>query len=328
MSMKKKNRCLEDKYAVQNSQPSATTPRKNRVPHSKEGSRQGSVAQESNPQCDSNNPFIIEDIDVHPDIEDAADRLRPLSISPVDKKRTTDTQRAQSRHLSATPSKSKIMTLKSPSKRSPLKPPVLGVAPSLSVDNPTAGNSRGLLQNNLTEILRLAKQENNKSSNISRRPPRKLQGRANSATESGLLGNDSNSLSRSNSMKSNFSVAAGGESVTDDSNNRNDSLSRTNSNTFSNNLDFGESMVYDSHREPSVGRGTHGVVNSQAEAPPSQAIHYLDTDAEAERKKLFEKLAMIDERVDMKGRKMVQSTVSAQELGGPVPRKTRRAAAG
>ncbi|EPS39230.1 hypothetical protein H072_7019 [Dactylellina haptotyla CBS 200.50] len=318
MSMKKKERSLEHRYLVKNPKPystSSTTPRKSKDVRNG-GSGQNSLAQDSNPQqSDSENPFTIEEIDVQPDIDNAADRLLPLSISPLANEKKPHTYRSQSTSVSTTPSKSKIMTLKTPSKRSPVKQPILNVAPPLETDKPAA-NGRRLLQNNLTEILRLAKQEN-KTSGVPRRPPRKFQGRANSASESGLLGNDSNSLPRSNSLKS----AAAGESIADDSNNKNDSLSRTNSNTLSNNLDFGESMVYDSNHESGGRRGPHSDFD-----PPSQAIHYIDTDAEAERKKLFEKLALTDDGGDMKGRKVFQSTVSAQELGGPVPRRTRRLA--
>ncbi|KAK6512172.1 hypothetical protein TWF481_001063 [Arthrobotrys musiformis] len=325
MSMKRKERWPEGKYIVKKPEMKEpiVPPKKPRVPLFDE-SQSTEPAQEPHPllQEDSNNPFIIEDIDPPPDVEETTRRLRPLSISPIaEEKRKPPTSKSQPPSLSATPSKSKskFMTLKSPAKKSPSQPPA---APPL-FDQDGSHNNGSLLQNNLTEILRRVKKENKPPL---RRPPRKLQGRANSASEdSGLLGG--NSLSRDNSIQSN---AEGGQDSIDTtasttskykygltSLSRADSIANNDSNSNSNTLDFGESMVYDSNPES----GPRNLqLDPDSQQPLSQAVHYVDAEAEVERKKLFEKLKMVDDGGVLKGRLVVKSTVAAQEMGGPVPR--------
>ncbi|KAK6526877.1 hypothetical protein TWF281_010074 [Arthrobotrys megalospora] len=321
MSMKRKERWPEGKYIVkkpEEPEEPVPVPQKPRVPLFAE-SRATKPAQESHSplQQESNNPFIIEDIDIPPDIEETTIRFRPLSISPIaNEKRKPPAQRSQSANLSTTPSKPKFMTLKSPAKKSPSQLP-LPIAPPLLFDKDGSHHNGSLLQNNLTEILRLAKQQENKPA--PRRPPRKFQGRANSTSEesSGLGGN---SLSRNNSLQSN--PAEGPDSVETTTTTTSKykynltSLSRTNS--LSNNLDFGESMIYDSN--PESGPRNLQLDPDSQQQPLSQVVHYVDAEAEAERKKLFEKLKMVDDGGVLKGRLVVKSTVAAQEMGGPVAR--------
>ncbi|KAK6350137.1 hypothetical protein TWF696_006383 [Orbilia brochopaga] len=313
MSMKNKRRRPEEKYLVHRPADVSTMPRKTHQ------ARDGNSA-EPGLLLDNNNPFVIEEIDNH-DVDDAAAHLsmsadrRPLM------------QRAQSSNTSTTPTKSKIMMLKSPAKRQP-SPSKHPIPPLLPADKPVPG--RHLLHSNLTEILRLAKQEN-QPANVPRRPPRKFQGRA--PSNAGSIGGENsngngngNSLSRTNSMQSNVSAADGNNNS--NISNGKDPLSRANSYTVSNvnnALDFGESMLYDSHDSDSHPRAAQHVDLDATQA--SQAIHYVDADAEAERKKLFERLSLTDDGGVMKGRKVVQSTIAAEELGGPIPvRRTRRAA--
>ncbi|KAF3908390.1 hypothetical protein ABW21_db0200101 [Orbilia brochopaga] len=322
--MKNKRRRPEQKYLILKPADLPTTPQKTRRGRGKSNSVEPGLAP------DDGNPFVIEDIDNH-DIEDAAAHIsmsadrRPLM------------QLAQSSNTSTTPTKSKIMALKSPAKRQP-SPSKHPMPPLPTTDKPTVPG-RHLLHSNLTEILRLAKQEN-QPAKAPRRPPRKFQGRA--PSNAGSIGaensngnsnsnNNNKSLSRTNSLQSNISAAA---YDTDGNNNSNsnaggkDSLSRANSYTVSNvnnALDFGESMLYDSHETDSNPRAVQHVDLDTTQA--SQAIHYVDADAEAERKKLFERLSLTDDGGVMKGRKVVQSTVAAEELGGPIPtRRTRKAA--
>ncbi|KAJ6261944.1 hypothetical protein Dda_2743 [Drechslerella dactyloides] len=319
MSMKNKRRWPEHRYFVHKPGDVSATPQK--VVRSSDSNSNSAV---SGLLPDSENPFVIEEIEAH-DADDAA--VQP----PMSADRRPLMQRVQSSNSSTTPTKSKIMTLKSPAKRQP-SPSKHAIPPLLPADKP-AVSGRHLLHSNLTEILRLAKQEN-KPASAPRRPPRKFQGRAPSnagsisAENSNGNNSGSNGLSRTNSLQSNISAA--GPDSGDGNNNGKESLSRASSYTVSNinmnshALDFGESMLYDSH-EDSHPRDAQAVDTDATQA--SQAIHYVDAEAVAERKKLFEKLSLTDDGGVMKGRKVVQSTVAAEELGGPIPvRRTRKAA--
>ncbi|KAF3088797.1 hypothetical protein TWF102_008487 [Orbilia oligospora] len=320
MSMKRRERWPEGKYIVKKPEMkdlAETIPKKPRVPLFEE-SRAVKPAQKSHTllQEDSNNPFIIEDIDIPPDVEETTTRLRPLSISPVAEKRRPSASKSQPASLTTTPSKSKFMTLKSPAKKSPSQLPL--AVPPLLFDK-DGSHSGSLLRNNLTEILRSVKQQENKPP--SRRPPRKLQGRANSTSEEGSLIPAGNSLSRHNSLQSNPTEGQDSVDTTTTTNSRYQyhltTLSRDNS-LASNTLDFGESMIYDSNPE-SGPRNLQQDPDSEQQ-PLSQVVHYVDAEAEADRKKLFEKLKMVDDGGVLKGRLVVKSTVAAQELGGPVTR--------
>ncbi|KAK6508276.1 hypothetical protein TWF506_010372 [Arthrobotrys conoides] len=325
MSMKRRERWPEGKYIVKKPEMKEMTeviPKKPRVPLFEESETLKPV-QESRSllQEESNNPFIIEDIDIPPDVEETTTRLRPLSISPVAEKRRPSASKSQSTSLNTTPSKSKFMTLKSPAKKSPSQPPI--TVPPLVFDKDGSRNG-SLLRNNLAEILRSVKQQENKPP--SRRPTRKLQGRANSASEeNSLLPAGNNSLPRNNSVQSN--PTEGQDSIDTTTTTTTSrfhygltSLSRDNSLT-SNTLDFGESMIYDSNPE-SGPRNLQPDSDSQQQ-PLSQVVHYVDAEAEADRKKLFEKLKMVDDGGVLKGRLVVKSTVSAQEVGGPITRVAR-----
>ncbi|KAK6333386.1 hypothetical protein TWF718_011199 [Orbilia javanica] len=321
ISMKRRERWPEGKYIVKKPEMkdfANVIPKKPRVPLFDE-SQPANPAQESHslPQKDSNNPFVIE-VDVPPDVEEATTRLRPLSISPIaEGKKKPPTPKSQPGSLSTTPSKSKFMTLKSPAKKSPSQlPPAV---PPLLFDKDGSHNSGSLLRNNLSEILRSVKQQENKPP--LRRPPRKLQGRANSVSEDSGLFPAGDSLSRNNSVQSN--PPEGQDSVDTTTTTTSgykyniNSLSRANSLT-SNNLDFGESMIYDSN--PESGPRNLQLDSDFEQQPLSQVVHYVDAEAEAERKKLFEKLKMVDDGGVLKGRLVVKSTVAAQEVGGPVAR--------
>ncbi|KAK6348959.1 hypothetical protein TWF730_009720 [Orbilia blumenaviensis] len=322
LSMKHKERWPEAKYTLKKpeilNRPTLVPTEKPRVPLFEEAQAKKPV-QESPllPQQESGNPFIIEDIDNPPDVDENTISLRPLSISPVAMaKRNPAASKSQTSGLSTTPSKPKFMTLKSPAKKSPSQHSP--IVPPIVFNKEGSHNSGSLLQNNLTEILRLAKQQENKP--VPRRPARKLRGRANSASEdSGLLGG--NSLSRHNSLQSNptegqDSVDTNTTITTSAYKYNLKTLSRTNS--LSNNLDFGESMIYDSN--PESGPRNLPTESDSQHQPLSQVVHYVDAEAEAERKKLFEKLKMVDDGGQLKGRLVVKSTVAAQEIGGPVSR--------
>ncbi|KAF3930535.1 hypothetical protein ABW19_dt0202406 [Dactylella cylindrospora] len=307
---------VKDKHMIKRPEGLVTTivtPRKPKNPQA-EGTAERIIqaSHTETPKKDSENPFIIEEIEAQREVEDAVDRFLPLSISPpANERRNLLAQKSQSNSLANTPSK--LRPLISPAKKSPFK---LATAPRPpGLDKPPGA---GLLRNNLTEILRLAKQQENKPAALPKRPPRKFQGRALS-NENSLRDNGNNSLSRSNSLQSNRSLGllpGAGESGESNSNNPL-SLSRANSisNGMSNTLEFGESMLYDSNNESGP---------QEFDTQPSQAIHYIDADAEAEKKKLFEKLALTDDGGVMKGRKVVESTVAAEELGGPMVRRTTR----
>lgn len=324
MSMKRKERWPEGKYIVKKPEmkelDATAIPKKPKVPLFVQ-SRTVKPAQESHslPQRDSNNPFIIEDIDIPRDVEETTARMRPLSISPIaEEKRKPSTSKSQPASLSTTPSKSKFMTLKSPAKKSPSQ--LLPTVPPLLFDKDGPRNNGSLLQNNLTEILRCVKQQENKPP--LRRPPRKLQGRANSTSEESALQLAGDSLSRDNSLQSN--PPEGHDSIDTTATTTASkykygltSLSRANSVT-GNNLDFGESMIYDSN--PESGPRNLQLDPDSEQQPLSQLVHYVDAEAEAERKKLFEKLKMVDDGGALKGRVVVKSTVAAQEVGGPVTR--------
>lgn len=246
------------------------------------------------PRKTPKHPFTIEGLDV---IEEVAERLQPIHITPTKSShaRTSRFQKPANPGHSRTPTKKNTDP---PQTNDPLYP-------TRTEPKPPKGGS--LLRNNLAEILKLSKQpQENESAEPPSKGPRKIQGRALSGGESlGLL---NNSLSRSNSSNSNPNRFHQEDSEDIDS---------LRAIISSKNLDFGESMLYDSNRQ----------FTPEPDVEPSQAIHYVDTEAELERKKLFARLELSDHDNILKGRKVVQSTVAAVEMGGVSRRQTRQSKA-
>lgn len=294
-------------------------------------SKEVEVSKTRTPSFSTAHPFILEDIEVPNEVEDATESFKPLTISPVPKDKTGKIiHRAPSVDLARTPKK--IM-------KSPAKPTATSMTRSISGTLSNSGQeslsaeNQQSFRNNLSEIIRISKKAEKNSGVVHKRPTRKLQGRILS-TES-MNSNPATGgfmLSRTNSVRSNMSIdddATNSNNNNINNNNLNvesnlNSISRSLGASATGSMNFGDSILFDSN-EPLLGSGSRPRDIDET-ILPSQAVHYVDTDAQAEKKKLFEKLMIEDDSTDaaMKGRRVLRSTVAAEQLGAPSKRAMRR----